>query len=160
MKLKGKRVLVIGAARSGIAAAEFLLKKGAEVTLLDDKTELQLEKTFEKLKSMNVNLALGGKYPDIYKEGYSLIVISPGVPLEILPVVQAKEAGIPVIGELELAYRFSKPPIIAITGTNGKTTTTSLVGKIFSDASINTLVAGNIGLPLICEVEIIAKMMS
>ncbi|MCL0028194.1 UDP-N-acetylmuramoyl-L-alanine--D-glutamate ligase [Peptococcaceae bacterium] len=153
MKLKGEKVLVIGAARSGIAAAEFLLKKGAEVTLLDDKTELQLEKTVEKLKSMNVNLALGGKYPDIPKEGYSLIVISPGVPLEILPVVQAKEAGIPVIGELELAYRFSKSPIIAITGTNGKTTTTSLVGKIFSDAGINTLVTGNIGLPLICEVE-------
>lgn len=153
MELKDKKVLVIGAAKSGIAAAEFLLNKGACVTLLDDKSELQLRRVVDKLKSMDINLALGGKCPDLIKEGYSLVVMSPGVPLDILPVVQAKNEGIPIIGELELAYIFCQSAIIAITGTNGKTTTASLTGKMFSDAGINTLVAGNIGVPLISEVE-------
>ena len=82
-----------------------------------------------------------------------MLVMSPGVPLRILPVVQAKKFDIPVLGELELAYRFAKAPIVAITGTNGKTTTTTLTGQLFRDAGFKTLVAGNIGLPMVSEIE-------
>jgi UDP-N-acetylmuramoylalanine--D-glutamate ligase len=92
-------------------------------------------------------------YPLIKPGDYSLVVVSPGVPLDIPPVVQAKNLNIPVVSELELAYWYALAPIVAITGTNGKTTTTTIVGEICKDAGLNTLVAGNIGLPLINDIE-------
>ena len=153
MQLKNKKVLVVGAAKSGIAAAEFLVKKGAEVTLTDAKSAVQLGELVKKLAAQGVHLALEGQYPNPVQQAFYMLVVSPGVPLTVQPVVQAYQGEVPVIGELELAYRFSKAPVVAITGTNGKTTTTSLVGQIFNDAGVNTLVAGNIGLPLISKVE-------
>ncbi|MBM7855937.1 UDP-N-acetylmuramoylalanine--D-glutamate ligase [Desulfohalotomaculum tongense] len=153
MHLDDKKILVVGAARSGIAAAEFLVGKGAEVTLTDAKPAEELGEKVQKLAGQGVNLALGGQYPDPAAGGYHMVVVSPGVPLTFPPVAQAHRADIPVIGELELAFRFAEAPVVAVTGTNGKTTTTSLVGEIFKNSGINTLVAGNIGLPLISAVE-------
>ncbi|MTI81409.1 MAG: UDP-N-acetylmuramoyl-L-alanine--D-glutamate ligase [Firmicutes bacterium] len=152
MHLDDKKVLVVGAARSGIAAAEFMAQKGAEVTLTDAKSIEQLGDIINNLDK-KIRLALNGQYPDPAKESYHLVVVSPGVPLTAPPVAAACEGEIPVIGELELAFRFAEAPIIAITGTNGKTTTTSLVGQILKDAGFNTLVGGNIGTPLISKVE-------
>lgn len=153
MQLENKKILVVGAAQSGIAAAEFLIKKGAEVTLTDTKSAEQLGEPVQKLAKQGVYLALDGQYPNPVQQGFYMVVVSPGVPLTIQPVVLAYQGEVPVISELELAYRFAKAPIIAITGTNGKTTTASLIGQIFSDAGVKTLVAGNIGLPLISAVE-------
>lgn len=152
MNLQDKRIIVVGAGLSGQAVAEFLITKQAHVTLTDVRTKEQLGAAAAPLEKIGVLLKLG-EYPLVSKEEYDLLVVSPGVPLTVLPVVQAKEAGIPVLGELELAFRFAKTPIVAITGTNGKTTTTSLIGQMFRDAGYRTLVGGNIGLPLVAEVE-------
>ncbi|MEW6191728.1 MAG: UDP-N-acetylmuramoyl-L-alanine--D-glutamate ligase [Bacillota bacterium] len=146
MKLKGKRVLVVGAGRSGIAAARFLAAKGAAVTLTDIKPEPELA----PVTAFGVETCFGA-YPEV--AGYDLLVVSPGVPLTEAPVVEARTRGIEVIGELELAYRFARAPIVAVTGTNGKTTTTALTGEIFRAAGKRTLVAGNIGVPLVAAVE-------
>lgn len=151
MHVADKKVLVLGAARSGLAAAEFLKKKGAEVTLADAKSLAQLGEPVKKLASMGVQLALDGNYPD--PTDYHFLVVSPGVPLTVPTVEKAYRSYVPVISEVELAFRYAEAPIVAITGTNGKTTTTSLVGQIFKDAGINTLVAGNIGLPLVSAIE-------
>lgn len=146
MVLKDKKVLVVGAGKSGIAAARFLKRKGAAVTLTDMKPAAELAEAADA----GVATFFGG-YPEA--RGYDLLVVSPGVPLTEAPVVQAQNHGIEVIGELELAYRFARAPIVAITGTNGKTTTTALTGEIFRTAGRRTLVAGNIGVPLVTAVE-------
>jgi UDP-N-acetylmuramoylalanine--D-glutamate ligase len=153
MHLNDMKVLVVGAAKSGLAAVEFLMQKRATVTLTDAKSIDALGEVVQQLATKGVQLALDGQYPDPVKEGYHFLVVSPGVPLTVPPVAQAYAAHIPVIGELELAYRFNEAPIIAITGTNGKTTTTTLVGEICKATGLKTLVAGNIGLPLISQVE-------
>ncbi|AEF95179.1 UDP-N-acetylmuramoylalanine--D-glutamate ligase [Desulfotomaculum nigrificans CO-1-SRB] len=152
VKLAGKSVLVVGAGKSGQAVCEFLSQKQARITLTDTKTEEQMQPLAEQLKAAGIRLALGD-YPQVTRDSFDLLVVSPGVPLTVPPVAQAKAMDIPVIGELELAYRFARAPIVAITGTNGKTTTTSLIGQMFRDAGYHTLVAGNIGLPLASEVE-------
>ncbi|MCL5289578.1 MAG: UDP-N-acetylmuramoyl-L-alanine--D-glutamate ligase [Bacillota bacterium] len=152
MDLAGKRVLVVGAGVSGQAVCEFLLKKGAKATLTDSRTREQIGPAADQLTQSGVGLVLGD-YPQVNQASYDLLVVSPGVPLTVPPVVQAAAAGIPILGELELAYRFAKAPIVAITGTNGKTTTTSLIGQLFREAGYKTLVAGNIGLPLVSEIE-------
>ncbi|MFZ5631874.1 MAG: UDP-N-acetylmuramoyl-L-alanine--D-glutamate ligase [Bacillota bacterium] len=151
MELKGKRVLVVGAGKSGMAVSRFLARKGARTVLTDTREADKFGGQLDELAVAGVDLALGG-YPPV-KGNFDLLVMSPGVPLTIPPVQEAGEAGIPVTGELELAYRFTRAPIVAITGTNGKTTTTTLVGKIFRDAGYRVLVAGNIGLPLVDRVE-------
>ncbi len=151
MDLKGKKVLVLGAGKSGLAVARFLLSKGSEVVLADTREKEQLGDVLTELSQAEVQLSLGG-YPKL-DGSYDLLVISPGIPLDIAPVTEADLLGVPLMGELELAYRFAKSPIIAITGTNGKTTTTTLVGEIFKDAGYKVLVAGNIGLPLVEQVE-------
>lgn len=151
MELKGKRVLVVGAGKSGTAVARFLIGKGSRAVLTDTREEDKFGGQLDELGKAGVGLALGG-YPPV-KDNFDLLVMSPGVPLEIPPVLEAREAGIPVTGELELACQFARASIVAITGTNGKTTTTSLVGEIFKDAGYNVLVAGNIGLPLVDQVE-------
>ncbi len=152
MHLTGQKILVIGAGRSGIAASNFLSQKGAQVELTDIKSRQEFEAGLEAFLNDGIKLTLGS-YPSIDSGSYGMVVPSPGVPLEILPIVKAREFGIPVVGELELAYQFAGSPIIAITGTNGKTTTTTLTGEVFKAAGYRTLVAGNIGLPLIGEVE-------
>ncbi|MHB8171870.1 MAG: UDP-N-acetylmuramoyl-L-alanine--D-glutamate ligase [Thermincolia bacterium] len=152
MELRNKKVLIIGMARSGVAAARFCRDKGAVVTAYDGKLPEQIGKVADELGSLGITLSLGVD-PVIAPGAYHLAVISPGVPPTISVVGQLKKAGIPLIGEIELAYGFAKAPIVAITGTNGKTTTTTLIGEIFRDAGRQTCVAGNIGLPFIEEVE-------
>ncbi|MFA5384341.1 MAG: UDP-N-acetylmuramoyl-L-alanine--D-glutamate ligase [Eubacteriales bacterium] len=152
MRLTGQKILVIGAGRSGIAASNFLSQKGAQVELTDIKNRQEFEADLEAFLNDGIKLTLGS-YPSIDPGSYGMVVPSPGVPLKITPIVKAKELGIPVLGELELAFQFAGSPIIAITGTNGKTTTTTLTGEIFKAAGYRTLLAGNIGLPLIGEVE-------
>ncbi|MFZ5899366.1 MAG: UDP-N-acetylmuramoyl-L-alanine--D-glutamate ligase [Bacillota bacterium] len=150
MNLAGLNVLVVGAGKSGRAASRFLVSKGARVTLTDAKSADAFEGIQED--APDVELALGA-YPQVEPGRWALVVISPGVPGTIEPATAARTAGIPVIGELELAWRFCRAPVVAITGTNGKTTTTALVGEIFRHAGKNTLIAGNIGVPFISEVE-------
>lgn len=151
MEIRNKKVLVVGIARSGVAVARFLVDKGAVVTLTDNKRPEQLQETLRELPAGKVEV-MAGIYPVVTGEAFDLLVVSPGVPLTIPPVQQAFAAQIPVLGELELAYRFAVSPVVAITGTNGKTTTTTLTGEIFKAAGFNTCVGGNIGLPLVLEV--------
>ncbi|MDH7576414.1 MAG: UDP-N-acetylmuramoyl-L-alanine--D-glutamate ligase [Bacillota bacterium] len=152
LDFQGKKVLVIGIARSGQAALRFLTSSGAQVTATDLKQEEDLGKEFQELKELPATFVTG-RYPRVKRGEYDLIIISPGVPPTIFPVQKARKLGIPVWSELELAARLIKQPIIAVTGTNGKTTTTSLLGFIFQKAGIDCIVAGNIGIPLIQEVE-------
>lgn len=144
----GNKVLVIGAARSGLAGAEFLAKHGDQVILTDMK---QMDPV-DNLRELGVSFILG-EQPDVAAIQPDYIVISPGVPLTIPPVRAAKESQIPVIGELELAYRHCRAPFVAITGTNGKTTTTTLTGELMKKTGRQVFVGGNIGVPLISYVE-------
>ncbi len=151
--LNDKKVLVVGAGKSGLAVSFFLARRGAQVTLADEK-DVELPAVAEaSLKSLNAELCFGC-YPEVSRGSFALVVLSPGVPLNSPPVKAARRAGIPVTGELELAFRFLAAPLVAITGTNGKTTTTALTGEIFRGAGYKTVVAGNIGVPLIEKVEI------
>jgi len=153
LNLSGEKVLVIGAGKSGIAASRFLAHKGAKVELADIKGRSEFDSDLDTLLAEGIKLSFGS-YPSVEPEKYTLVVPSPGVPPSLAPPVRrARELQIPVIGELELAYRFAHAPIVAITGTNGKTTTTALAGQIFKGAGFHTLVAGNIGIPLVEEVE-------
>jgi UDP-N-acetylmuramoylalanine--D-glutamate ligase len=152
LKLSGEKVLVIGAGKSGVAASRFLAHKGAKVELTDIKDRSEFDSDLDTLLAEGIKLSFGS-YPCVEPEKYTLVMPSPGVPLTAPPVRRARELQIPVIGELELAYRFAHAPIVAITGTNGKTTTTALAGQIFKNAGFHTLVAGNIGIPLVEEVE-------
>src|SRR5918993_1089845 len=137
----GQRVTVVGAARSGLAAAELLVKRGATVTLTDLKPSLPEE---EQLKAIGVALELGGHNSRSFEQA-DLIVTSPGVPLEQAAIAAAQRRGVPVIGELELAWRWLKGRVIAITGTKGKSTTTTLVGRMLTEGGLRAMVGGNIG---------------
>ncbi len=152
MNVAGKKVLVMGAARSGVACAKFLAARGATVALND---ALPLEKWSPEalaLKSKGVGI-LPGEVPGWLLDNLDLVVISPGVPTKVIPLRYAARAGAAGIGEVELASRYLKGRIVAITGTNGKTTTTSLIAELLKDAGMPTLVGGNIGTPLISLVE-------
>lgn len=145
--MKGKYVIVAGAGKSGIAATGLLLRNGAKVTLYDGNAELDRENILSNFSAGgNVEVALG-ELTDEILDNADLFVISPGISLEAPFVEKVKEAGIPIWGEIELAYYFCKGKIAAITGTNGKTTTTTLVGEIFKTYTQDSLVVGNIGLP-------------
>ena len=146
MDFKDKKVLVSGGAKSGISAAYLLKKLGANVTIQDAKTEDKLGDVVTELKNNGITLFLGAN-PDDIIEDMDILVMSPGVPTDLPFVNKARENNIPVIGEIELAYMFCKSPIIGITGTNGKTTTTTLVGDICKAYYNNTFVVGNIGNP-------------
>ena len=152
MNFKDKRILVCGMARSGVAAAEFLKKKGADVTLQDIKEYSKLPEAPE-LEEKGIKI-YSGKNPDDIIGDMDLVVVSPGIPRFDLPFFKiADEKNIPVISEVELAYQHTKCPIAAITGTNGKTTTTTLTGEILKRKYPNTAVVGNIGVPIIQEVD-------
>lgn len=144
-----KSVLVIGMARSGIAAAPVLKSLGAKVILNDSKTEDKLE-GLETLGMSDYRFELGKK-PDEFVDESDLIVVSPSVPLDLPYAEKAKQQGKEVIAEIELAYRLCKADTVAITGTNGKTTTTTLVGEIFKNFKRGTFVVGNIGEPYIAH---------
>ena len=148
MELKNKRVLVVGLGRSGVAAAFFLKDKGARVTVSDTKTEAELQKEIPALLDRGISFETGRHSERTFRD-QDLIIVSPGVPFDHPQLQQARALGIPVIGEVELACRFLQGKIIAITGSNGKTTTTTLIGEILSKSGRKTLVGGNIGTPVI-----------
>jgi len=148
MDLKNKRVLVVGLGKSGVAAALFLRDHGARVTVSDARSATALEKEIPTLLDAGIMVEAGGHGLLTFRR-QDLIVVSPGVPYDTPELKQVRAFGLPIIGELELASRFLQGKIIAITGSNGKTTTTSLIGKIFADVGRATLVGGNIGTPVI-----------
>ncbi|MFO7152632.1 MAG: UDP-N-acetylmuramoyl-L-alanine--D-glutamate ligase [Bacillota bacterium] len=152
MELRGKKVLVVGLARSGVAAAIELSNLGAKVIANDIRQKEEMKDAVEKLTPAGVELFFGG-HPLELLDGIDLIVISPGVPSDIPLIEEARKRGILVISELELGYWYNKAPIIAVTGTNGKTTTTTLIGEILKNDGKNISVAGNIGTPLIQEAD-------
>jgi UDP-N-acetylmuramoylalanine--D-glutamate ligase len=156
MNYSDKTVLVVGLARSGRAAAKVLRSRGARVLVNDIKTEDQIEEEVRELKPLGVEFYLGVN-PDYLVEQADLIVISPAISIYASFVQKAISLGKEVISEVELAYRLCKAPIVAITGTNGKTTTTSLVGEIFKEAGRTTHVVGNIGIPFIGKVDEICE---
>lgn len=146
MKYEGKKVLVVGMARSGVAAAQLLVKHGALVTVNDSKTREELGDVLSPLENLPVQWALGCPAMDVLA-GQDVLVISPGIPDSVPFVKKAKADGIYVIGEVELAYQLTTGQMVAVTGTNGKTTTVSLLGEIFANAGKTTHVVGNIGYP-------------
>jgi UDP-N-acetylmuramoylalanine--D-glutamate ligase len=142
MELSGKRVVVVGLGKSGVAAAKLCLARGALVTGTDSAP---LEKISPEARALGVELVLGG-HAEAKLETASLVVVSPGVP-NLPELTRAELAGVEVIGELELASRFIEATIVAIGGTNGKSTTTTLVGDMFKAGGLNTFVGGNLGTP-------------
>lgn len=141
-------MLVVGLGRSGVASALFLKSKGARVTVSDSKPEAQLRNEIPALLDQGIAVETG-RHGERTFQNQDLIVVSPGVPFDAQPFVQARALGEQVIGEIELAYEFLPGPIVAITGSNGKTTTTTLVGEILAKSGLNTLVGGNIGTPAV-----------
>jgi UDP-N-acetylmuramoylalanine--D-glutamate ligase len=145
-------VLVVGLGKSGVASALFLKAHGASVTVSDTKSGDDLRNDIPVLLDHGITVETGG-HGDRTFRGQDLIVVSPGVPVDAPPLVQARALGEAVIGEIELAAQFLPGPIIAITGSNGKTTTTTLTGEIMTAAGFPTLVGGNIGTPAISLAE-------
>ena len=152
MDLAGKKVLIIGAARSGIAAAKFLTARGAVVALNDQKPLDKWSEAALALKELGVGL-IPGEPPSWLLDQLEVVVVSPGVPANIIPIRYAERAGAEVIGEVELAFRYLKGRTVGITGSNGKTTTTSLIGELLRDAGMTVQVGGNIGQALISMVD-------
>ena len=148
MELWNRKSLVVGMGRSGLDAARFLKLRGASVTVSDQVPESQASDGAGILREMGIHLEFGGHNPDSFTQA-DLIVISPGVPHTIAAIQAAREKGVPVLGEIELASRFISEPIVAVTGTNGKTTTTRLLGDMLARSGSNVFVGGNIGTPLI-----------
>jgi UDP-N-acetylmuramoylalanine--D-glutamate ligase len=152
MELSGKKVLVVGAGLSGVSAARFLAARGAVVALNDRKPLEEWTDEARALKEAGVGL-LPGDAPMWLLDQIQLVVLSPGVPAKSIPVRYAERAGAEVIGEIELAARYLRGRLVAVTGTNGKTTTTTLVGELLTGAGLDTQVGGNIGTPLTSLVE-------
>lgn len=152
MKLRDQKVLVVGLARSGIAAARFCHDRGAKVTVNDHRAEAQLAAPVAELGGRAIARAFGG-HPAALFLAQDLIVLSPGVPPHLEGLVAARAANVPIISEIELAGRFLPSPVTAITGTNGKTTTASMVGDVFQRAGKKTFLGGNIGDPLVHGVD-------
>src|SRR5579884_2137214 len=144
LELDGKRVLVLGLGRSGLASALFLKSHGARVTVSETKSEDQLRDQIPALLDAGIAVETGGHRARTL-QNQDLVVVSPGIPVDAPPILQAKNLEQPVIGEIELAFQFLPGPIVAITGSNGKTTTTTLVGEILKGGGLKTLVGGNIG---------------
>jgi UDP-N-acetylmuramoylalanine--D-glutamate ligase len=148
MELQNKRALVVGLGKSGVASALFLKSRGARVTVSDSKPEAELRDEILLLLEHGITVETGG-HGDRTFRGQDLIVVSPGVPFDAPQLSQARRLGETVIGEIELAAQFIAGPVVAITGANGKTTTTSLAGEILAAGKLPTLVGGNIGTPAI-----------
>lgn len=146
--LRGKRVLVVGLARTGVATATFCATRGAHVTATDSRSESEIGDALRMLRDAAVTLELGGHREETFLQ-QDLIIPSPGVPADEVHLQTARAHGVNVWSEIELAYRFTKGRLIGITGSNGKTTTTSLVHHILTTAGMHSILAGNIGTPLI-----------
>jgi len=156
MDVKDKRVLVVGLGKSGVASALFLKQRGARVTVSDTKSPDQLREEIPMLLDHGIAVETGGHGERTFRE-QDLIVVSPGVPVDAAPLLQARAAGEPVIGEIELAAQNLPGDIVAITGSNGKTTTTTLVGEILAAGGLPVSVGGNIGTPAISLVERVTR---
>jgi len=148
MNLKNKNILVVGLAKTGVACARFLASKGARVTVTDMRNEADLTAQLAELAEFDIIRELE-RHDAATFIASDLIMVSPGVPMELPQLVAAKLAGVEIISEIELAARFIDVPLAAITGTNGKTTTTTLLGAIFKHNGYHTFVGGNIGNPLV-----------
>jgi UDP-N-acetylmuramoylalanine--D-glutamate ligase len=146
-ELRGKRVVVVGMAATGMAAAEFLARQGAAVIVSEIKTEDFLGDFPRRLRTLHVEMELGNHSPKTFGNA-ALIVLSPGVDPAALPLAPSRAKGTPIVSEVELASWFLTPPLIAITGTNGKSTTTALIGHLLSAWGKHIFVGGNIGTPL------------
>ncbi len=147
-QLKGKRVLVVGLARCGVSLAKFLTKAGAQVTVSDHKSKAELATSLEQMEGMNVTFELGGHTPKTFSQ-QDFIVLSPGVPPNLKIFDYARAQGVQVTGEFEFASWFIKEPIIAVTGTNGKSTTSKLIEEMLKAADVPVWLGGNFGEPLI-----------
>jgi len=148
MDLHQKNILIVGLGISGMAAARFAKNNGGIVTITDIAEEDALTGYLQEVRKIDVRTELGGHNIETF-ESADFIIVSPGVPHTILPIERAKKKGIPVLGEIELASRYIREPIIAISGTNGKTTTTRLLGNMLESSGFKVFVGGNIGNPLI-----------
>ena len=152
MELQNKRVLVVGLGKSGVASALFLKSKGARVTVSDTKTPDELKEEIPRLLDEGITVETGGHGERTF-QNQDLIMVSPGVPLDAPPLAQARSLGEKIVGEVELAARFFPGTIVAITGSNGKTTTTTLAGQVVANGGFPALVGGNIGTPAISLVQ-------
>jgi UDP-N-acetylmuramoylalanine--D-glutamate ligase len=152
MDLEGKKVLVVGIARSGLAVARLLASRGALVVANDIKPESEIREAADDLRKLGVTLALGD-HPESLFLNADLIVLSPGVPANLEPLEAARRAGIEIISEPELAGRFLRGRMIGVTGSNGKTTVTTLIGELMRAAGAYAIVGGNIGTPLTSLIE-------
>jgi UDP-N-acetylmuramoylalanine--D-glutamate ligase len=148
MELRNRHIVVTGLGVSGLAATRFLLERGAEVTVSESADARALGDLPGQVAALGAKLELGGHHEATFTAA-DLVVVSPGVPHTIAPLEQARSAGIPVIGEVELAAAFIRAPMVAVTGTNGKTTTTTLLGQMLSRSGLSVFTGGNIGAPLI-----------
>ncbi|MFM8551426.1 MAG: UDP-N-acetylmuramoyl-L-alanine--D-glutamate ligase [Nitrospiraceae bacterium] len=146
-EIKGKRVTVVGLARSGVAAARLLQAVGAQVTVADGKEAAALAEPLSRLDRSAVTVLVGAGY-EAALDGAELVVISPGVPFRLPALEAVRRRGVRVIGELELASRFLRAPILAVTGTNGKSTTVTLLGLLLAESGKKAFVGGNLGTPL------------
>lgn len=151
MKIEDKKVLVVGTGKSGIAAAELLLDKKIEVVLFDGNEDLDIEKLYEKEPKLKGVPVMTGELTEEQMREFGVAVLSPGVPTDIPMVERMRAQNVAIWGEVELAYYFGKGRLIAITGTNGKTTTTALVGEIMKNYYQDVRVVGNIGIPYTSE---------
>lgn len=149
MQIEGRKVLVLGAGKSGVESARFLAERKAVVGLYDKKSVEEWSEAARRLRTLHNVSFLSGEIPSLVLEQSDLIVISPGVPTSTIPAGYGGE----IVGEVELAYRFLNGRIVGITGSNGKTTTTALIGELLKNAGINTQVGGNIGTPLLSLTE-------
>ena len=152
MDLENKKIVVVGLGSSGVATAQFIRSRGATVTATDMASESEMSPEALQLRELGVRLELGEHKLKTF-ETSDLVVTSPGVPHESEPLAYARSLGVTVWGEMELASRFIQEPIVAITGTNGKTTTTTLIGEMLSHSGLKVFVGGNIGKPLIRYVD-------
>lgn len=153
LDVKGKKVLVLGAGKSGVSSTNFLTKKGALVALYDKKDIKDWSKEARSLKKKYKVVLIDGKISSLLLDQIDLVVVSPGVPMNAIPARYVDRKNGHVIGEVELAYRFMKGRIVGITGSNGKTTTTDFIGKLLKNGGIETRVGGNIGTPLLSMAE-------
>lgn len=152
MDVRGKRVLVVGMARSGLAAARCLSGRGALVTVTDQRHPSAFPEEMRELLELKIGLELGAHREQTFTS-HDLIVVSPGVPADLAPLQAARNKGIPVVPEVEVASWFLEGRLVGITGTNGKTTTTALAGKILKASGFDPFVGGNIGVPLISALD-------
>ena len=149
MKFNQKKILVVGLGKSGLAVVRYLVREGATVTVSDVKKEENLDPgAIREMRAMGVTLETGGHRVDTFTCS-ERIILSPGVPLDLAPLAVAKEKGIPVTGEMDLAVQMMNTPIVAVTGTNGKSTVTAFLGALLQNAGHKVFVGGNLGTPLI-----------